>query len=140
MTTLPLNRPRQLGGARRILLALALLLALSGGVVWAGFQLWRQQEFQRQSAALLAPPQTDIAALEMAEFAFSAPHVQLPVGATLTWTNADEAEHDVVFRSGERGPLLPAGGSYSHTFTTPGSFEYYCSAHPFMVGKVTVTP
>ena len=66
-------------------------------------------------------------------------------GDTVTWTNADSASHTVTagkpgatgteFRSGTVNP----GGTFSHTFTKAGSFDYYCEFHTSMVTKVTVT-
>ena len=35
-------------------------------------------------------------------------------------------------------PGMDANGTYSFTFTTPGSFDYICSMHPFMHGTVVV--
>jgi plastocyanin len=39
-------------------------------------------------------------------------------------------------------PLLPSGTTYTHTFTTPGTFTYYCRAHrgSGMVGTIIVNP
>jgi plastocyanin len=34
--------------------------------------------------------------------------------------------------------MLGAGGSWSYTFTTPGTYTYHCSPHPFMKGTVVV--
>ncbi len=61
-------------------------------------------------------------------------------GATVTWSNKDTVNHTVdsdavrVFNSGN----LPAGKSYSHTFTSPGTYTYHCSVHPGMTGTVVV--
>jgi hypothetical protein len=35
--------------------------------------------------------------------------------------------------------LIGAGESWSYMFTTPGSYEYYCIVHPYMIGHITVT-
>jgi len=32
----------------------------------------------------------------------------------------------------------PTGGNYSHTFTTVGSYQYFCRVHPDMTGSVNV--
>ncbi|WP_205624178.1 plastocyanin/azurin family copper-binding protein [Amycolatopsis vancoresmycina] len=39
-----------------------------------------------------------------------------------------------------RSPTLQTGQSYQYTFSTPGTFEYLCTIHPFMTATVTVTP
>ncbi|MCL6087950.1 MAG: plastocyanin/azurin family copper-binding protein [Actinobacteria bacterium] len=34
---------------------------------------------------------------------------------------------------------MPSGGKYSFTFSKEGTFEYICSIHTFMKGKIVVT-
>jgi plastocyanin len=36
------------------------------------------------------------------------------------------------------GNIAPAGGGYSHTFATAGTFGYHCAIHSNMTGTVTV--
>ncbi|CUR51976.1 Blue (Type1) copper domain-containing protein [Nitrosotalea devaniterrae] len=67
-------------------------------------------------------------------------------GTTVTWTNSDSVAHTVtsgkpsdnvqgdVFDSG----LIKPGKTFQFTFTKAGSQDYFCSVHPWMVGKVTV--
>jgi hypothetical protein len=66
----------------------------------------------------------------------------VPAATTVTWTNQDTAPHTVT--SEGSGPLdspnLQKGDSWSFTFTTPGTYAYYCAVHPDMKGPVTVTP
>jgi plastocyanin len=71
--------------------------------------------------------------------AFAPAHVAVPVGTTVTWTNDDDAQHDVVFDGGtQRSELLADGESYQRTFASAGTFDYACSVHPQMRGRVTV--
>ena len=65
----------------------------------------------------------------------------VPAGTTVVWTNKDEVPHSVVSsdkRFTQSGGL-DTGDHYSYTFTDAGSYEYFCSLHPFMKGKVVVT-
>jgi plastocyanin len=59
----------------------------------------------------------------------------------VTWNNQDGFVHTAT--SDARGVFdvtLPANGTGSHTFTTPGTFSYHCNAHPEMThGTVVVT-
>ncbi|HAH65756.1 MAG TPA: amicyanin, partial [Rhizobiales bacterium] len=32
------------------------------------------------------------------------------------------------------------GDTFSQTFTTAGTIEYFCAIHPRMTGKIVVTP
>jgi plastocyanin len=38
-----------------------------------------------------------------------------------------------------RSKALDTDDKYSFTFTAPGSYQYFCSLHPYMQGTVTVT-
>jgi plastocyanin len=37
-----------------------------------------------------------------------------------------------------RSKALDTDDSYSFTFTTPGTFDYFCSLHSKMTGKIVV--
>jgi len=79
--------------------------------------------------------------------------IQAKVGQTVVWTNDDSAFHTVtsgkigaadagkMFDSGLQGPtaLTAKGKTFEHTFDTAGEFDYHCTLHPGMTGKVVVT-
>ena len=75
------------------------------------------------------------------DFAFDAPHIQVAVGDTVTWTQGtDEEPHtatadDETFDSG----VLEEGAIFEFTFPEAGEFSYFCEIHPEMLGLVTVT-
>jgi len=70
---------------------------------------------------------------------FSLPTVTVPVGETVTWVNQDEDVHTVVSTAGVfRSPGLDTDETYSYKFTKPGVYQYFCTLHPLMVGKVVV--
>jgi len=67
------------------------------------------------------------------------------VGAIVTWANTDNAAHTATAGSAADGPsgvfdssLIMAGGSYSYTADTAGTFDYFCMVHPWMEGTVIV--
>jgi plastocyanin len=70
-------------------------------------------------------------------------------GTTVTWTNWDSTLHTVTSGSPESGnsgtgtefdsSYLAAGKTFQHQFSIPGTFDYYCTLHPYMKGKVVVT-
>ena len=37
-----------------------------------------------------------------------------------------------------KSPVLDTDEQFSHTFTTPGTYKYFCSIHPKMTGQVVV--
>lgn len=60
-------------------------------------------------------------------------------GDTITWTNNDSIPHTVdstdgTFSSG----YIMKGQSFKYTFTEAGTYEYYCTLHPWMGGTVQV--
>jgi plastocyanin len=100
------------------------------------------------SMPVTVPPTTGPASAPIAtttvgieNFAFSPTTITVRVGATVTWTNKDADPHTVTARDKAFGsPTLTTGQSFSHTFSTPGSYPYLCTIHPFMTAVVVVTP
>jgi plastocyanin len=61
------------------------------------------------------------------------------VGGTVTWTNRDPEQHNVVASNGAfASPLLDEGQSFTQRFDSSGTFSYLCSLHAGMTGTVTV--
>ncbi len=95
-------------------------------------------------ALLLAVPGQASAAtyrVTMQGYAFAPATLTVPAGSTVTWTNQDTAPHDVKTTSGPvqiHSPMLNKGQSWSFTFTTAGSYAYYCTVHPNMTAAVAV--
>jgi plastocyanin len=79
-------------------------------------------------------------AVTIDNFAFAPATLTIKAGSTVTWTNRDEEPHTVASNDGSfHSPGMGTGATYSHTFTTPGKFDYVCSIHPMMHGTVVVT-
>jgi LPXTG-motif cell wall-anchored protein len=70
---------------------------------------------------------------------FAPSSITIQVGGTVTWSNDGQVTHTVTANSGsfDSGNLNP-GQSFSHTFSQPGTFAYYCQYHQGMKGSVTV--
>jgi plastocyanin len=70
----------------------------------------------------------------------------VPAGTTVTWKNSDSTLHTVTSGSAETGvsgtefdsSYLAGGKTFQHTFSSAGTFDYYCTLHPFMKGQVVV--
>jgi plastocyanin len=57
----------------------------------------------------------------------------------VTWTNRDVIAHTSTADGGAwNSGTIAAGGTFSRTFTSAGSFPYHCAIHPGMIGTVTV--
>jgi plastocyanin len=70
----------------------------------------------------------------------------ISVGTTVTWTNNDNTGHTVTEgnpsgntpANGFDSGILAPGKTFTHTFDTPGTIQYYCTLHPTMLGEVIV--
>jgi plastocyanin len=85
--------------------------------------------------------QSSVNNVDINNFAFSPAELTVKKGTTLTWTNKDSSPHTVT--STDNGKLdsktLDQGESYSFTFNEVGTFNYKCTFHSSMMGKVIVT-
>ena len=73
--------------------------------------------------------------------------VEVKVGESVTWTNDDSQIHTAtsgtvggedsgsVFDSG----ILSPKATFDFTFDTAGEYDFYCTLHPQMFGKVVVS-
>src|SRR5215469_6832856 len=72
-------------------------------------------------------------------FTFNAAEITVPVGTTVTWVNNDDIPHTVVaVDKSFKSKVLDTDEKFSFTFAKAGSFDYFCSIHPHMTGKVVV--
>ncbi len=93
----------------------------------------------QQNPARQGTPVTGVTHMNMQNFAYQMANIQVRVGTTVTWTNQDNVPHSVTFKNGMKDSgLLSQGQSFSYTFNTPGTYQYYCTVHPYMVATVTV--
>jgi plastocyanin len=97
-------------------------------------------------AALVAFALMNAAAVQSAEmaikidnFTFTPDTIEVAVGTTVVWTNDDDIPHALAETERRfKSKALDTGDTYSFTFTTPGSYDYFCSLHPHMKGKIVV--
>jgi plastocyanin len=86
-----------------------------------------------------AQQKSETVEVKIDNFSFGPAELTVKVGTTVTWTNRDDIPHtvvstDKVFKS----KVLDTDEKFSYTFSTAGSFPYFCSIHPKMTGKVLV--
>jgi plastocyanin len=81
------------------------------------------------------------AEVKISNFTFDPPVLTIKAGTTVTWTNADDIPHVVSEKDGKfRSGALDTDESFSQSFATAGTVEYFCAIHPRMTGKIVVTP
>jgi plastocyanin len=99
------------------------------------------------SAPLLAPiilpalaQQGQTSAVTIDNFTFSPAQLTVKAGTTVTWTNRDDIPHGIAWSNNTftRSKALDTNDSFSFTFTTPGTYQYFCYIHPHMVGTIVV--
>lgn len=94
--------------------------------------------------------------MNIKDYKYEKPNIKIKKGTTITWTNQDTIQHNVMLEhegAGKAhdaptkeqvdpnelaGPLLAKGESYSFTFNELTANPYHCSPHPYMKGSVTV--
>jgi amicyanin len=89
------------------------------------------------AAAVAAQETTNAVTID--NFSFTPKEITVPVGTTVEWVNHDDIPHSVVNKDKAfRSPALDTDDSYSFTFASAGTFDYFCGLHPFMTGKIIV--
>ena len=78
-------------------------------------------------------------AVTIAKCQFTSGILRVPVGTTVTWTNADFLPHEISgIGWGRWGSMLMPGETYSHDFGAAGTYPYFCRLHPGMAAVVIV--
>jgi plastocyanin len=118
---------RQIIASPLVLIGLASLLAATPATLSAG------------DTAVQAAAQA--AAIQIDNFHYTPPSLVVAPGTTVTWTNADDSPHTVREKDGKfKSAALDTDDKFSQTFAEPGEYEYFCSIHPYMTGKIVVKP
>ena len=88
-------------------------------------------------AAAEGPAGTKVVAID--NFTFTPTEMTVPVGTQVTWINKDDVPHTVVSVDHKfKSRALDTDEKFSFTFQAPGTYEYFCSVHPKMIGKIVV--
>jgi plastocyanin len=89
---------------------------------------------------LVARAASPAAAISIDNFTFTPQTVTVKAGTMVTWTNKDDIPHGIAATNNAfaRSKALDTDDSYSFTFTTPGTYQYFCYVHPHMTGTIVV--
>jgi len=79
-------------------------------------------------------------AVSIDNFTFGPQTLTVKAGTTVTWTNKDDIPHGIASDNNAfaKSKALDTDDSYSFTFTTPGTYKYFCYVHPHMTGTIVV--
>jgi amicyanin len=108
----------------------AIAAAILGAVVGIGLA----------GGVMVARAQTAAAAVSIDNFTFNPQKLTVKAGTTVTWTNKDDIPHGIAATGNAfaRSNAMDTDNTYSFTFTTPGTYQYFCYIHPHMTGTIVV--
>lgn len=124
----------------KIIIGGVLVIAVIGGLFYFTQKQYQpsQQQTQNQQVTTQQPQiNVGVNTVIIKNFAFSPGTLTVKQGTKVTWTNQDSAPHKIksdTFNSSN----LNNGDAFSYTFNSKGSFDYICSIHPSMSGKIIV--
>lgn len=94
------------------------------------------------AASANTPVQEGIIEMKIENFAFVPSELKIKVGSKVTWVNKDSTPHiiasDFQGRAVLSSEMLGQGDSYSHVFDEAGTYDYHCSIHTSMKGRIVV--
>jgi plastocyanin len=78
-------------------------------------------------------------AVTIDNFSFGPMQLEVAAGTQVTWINKDDVPHTVVSVDHKfKSRALDTDEKFSSTFQDAGTYEYFCSVHPKMTGKIVV--
>jgi len=85
------------------------------------------------------PPPPPPANVVITDFTYTPQTLTINQGETVTWRNDGPSLHTVTSSTWDSGSIA-VGATFSRTFTSSGTFNYFCSFHAQMTGTITVNP
>jgi amicyanin len=83
--------------------------------------------------------ETFVPSVHIDNFTFTPQEITITRGTTLTWVNEDDIPHAIAeSNKAFRSKAMDTEQEFSFTFSAAGTYEYFCSLHPHMQGKVIV--
>jgi plastocyanin len=78
--------------------------------------------------------------IDIHDFAYHPSNVSVPRGAQVTWLNDDNPDHTATEKNHAAWDtqIIHSGEPFTIEFDSPGTYQYYCTIHPYMVGTLTV--
>jgi len=88
---------------------------------------------------LAAPASTATSTVQIKSTGFVPATVTINQDDSVTWTNTDTKDHQVVANGGSfASAILTPGKTYTHAFRAGGTFRYHDGLHPTLRGTITV--
>jgi len=72
-------------------------------------------------------------------FTFTPATITVAAGTTVSWVNHDDVPHTVTANDKTfTSKAMDTDDRYSHQFTAPGTYPYFCAVHKHMTAQVIV--
>jgi plastocyanin len=93
------------------------------------------------AAALASASPAPAAVVHIRDFAYHSTPITIHVGDSVQFVNDDGDAHTVTAsdKSFDSGGL-DTHETWTHTFTAPGTYSYFCALHPYMKAVIVVIP
>lgn len=76
--------------------------------------------------------------VEIVNFKFQPQDLIVTAGTSVVWKNSDNMAHKLLSIDNFESPIINPGEEFKFTFSKAGVFDYYCTIHPSMTGKIIV--
>jgi len=115
-------------------------ISLATAMMLMGFAILAAGNYESTvSARGLQDKPAQTAQAKIDNFNFAPATLTIAVGTTVTWTNQDDIPHNVVSTDKSfKSKVMDTDEKFSFTFSKAGTYDYFCSIHPKMTGKVVV--
>ena len=79
--------------------------------------------------------------MQIVDYGYVPARITIPTGTEVIFTNTGAELHNAASASGGGfdTELLSNGQAIGVTYNQPGTYDYTCTPHPFMMGQVIVT-
>jgi len=79
--------------------------------------------------------------VNIVDFKFDPAVITITTGTKVTWTEVGPTEHNTVSKADTplwESPIMQPGDTFSYVFNEAGTYDYWCTIHPEMLGTVVV--
>ena len=115
---------------------LILATAMLGALIWTAAS---KVSFVARAAGAQRPAKSQGIEVKIDNFSFLPQDITVAPGTMVTWVNQDDIPHTVTSTADLfKSKALDTDDKFSFTFDKSGTYEYHCSIHPKMTGKVIV--
>ena len=104
------------------------------------FDVASRDAMRQRERSARARPALGANSIGIDNFRFTPAELTVAAGTKVEWINQDDVPHLIVSKTGafKPSPLLDTDQKFSATLSKAGTYDYFCSLHPMMQGKIVV--